>query len=98
MTANPVLRPASSISDTDHTAGTGATSPKAPRRVRPGWKPTLITDATYQRLRAIQKSTTDPTIDLSYLTEAALLAGLDHGAEAIVSRAWDVMRLPRRSR
>lgn len=64
----------------------GPTSPKR-RRVRPGWKATLVRQDTFRRLRAIQKSTVENPIDLSYLCEACLRIALDLGAEEIVKRA-----------
>lgn len=64
----------------------GPTSPKR-RRVRPGWKATLVRQDTFRRLRAIQKSMVENPIDLSYLCEACLQIALDLGAEEIVKRA-----------
>jgi len=64
----------------------GPASPKR-RRVRPGWKATLVRQDTFRRLRAIQKSMVEHPIDLSYLSEACLRIALDVGAEEIVKRA-----------
>jgi hypothetical protein len=64
----------------------GPASPKR-RRVRPGWKATLVRRDTFRRLRAIQKSMIENPIDLSYLCEACLRIALDIGAEEIVKRA-----------
>lgn len=75
----------------------GAAYPKRKGRIRPGWKATLIRVETFRLLRAIQTSTRDPAIDLSYLTEACLQIALEHGPEAIVSRALESFRLPRSS-
>ena len=66
--------------------------PHAKRRVRPGWKATIVRSESFARLRAIQKSTSDPAIDLSYLTDACLQIALELGAEAIVKRALDALR------
>ena len=62
-------------------------SPDSKRRIRPGWKATIVRSESFARLRAIQKSTTDPVIDLSYLADACLQLALDAGPEAIVQRA-----------
>lgn len=64
-----------------------ASPPPTRRRARPGWKPTLVRAETFARLRAIQKSTVDPVLDLSYLSEACLRLALELGPEAIVRRA-----------
>lgn len=66
--------------------------PQRKRAVRPGWKVTLVRAETFSKLRAIQKSTTDPAIDLSYLTDACLQMALEMGGEAIVQRALDSFR------
>ena len=68
---------------TQHTSA----SPDSKRRIRPGWKATIVRSDSFARLRAIQKSTTDPVIDLSYLADACLQLALDAGPEAIVQRA-----------
>ena len=73
-----------------HTRGTTqhtSASPDSKRRIRPGWKATIVRSESFARLRAIQKSTTDPVIDLSYLADACLQMALDVGPEAIVQRA-----------
>ena len=69
------------------TANHASASPKSMRRIRPGWKATIVRSESFARLRAIQKSTTDPVIDLSYLVDACLQMALDVGPEAIVQRA-----------
>ena len=58
---------------TQHTSA----SPESRRRIRPGWKTTIVRSDSFVRLRAIQKSTTDPVIDLSYLADACLQMALD---------------------
>ena len=72
-------------------------SPDSKRRIRPGWKPTIVRSESFARLRAIQKSTTDPVIDLSYLADACLQMALDVGPEAIVQRALSGLQ-PRRTK
>jgi hypothetical protein len=69
------------------TAKRTSASPNSQRRIRPGWKATIVRSESFARLRAIQKSTTDPVIDLSYLADACLRMALDIGPEAIVQRA-----------
>jgi len=69
------------------TAKHASASPNSMRRIRPGWKATIVRSESFARLRAIQKSTTDPVIDLSYLADACLQLALDAGPEAIVQRA-----------
>lgn len=90
----PILRPARTLmagSDPDAPRGAdgerAATSPKPPRRYRPGWKPTLVRTETLRLLRELQKSTNDPVLDLSYLTDACVRLALEMGCEAIVRRA-----------
>lgn len=91
----PVLRPPV-FSEADslpaHGAGSSPASPKRNRMIRPGWKATIVRDETFKRLRDIQKSTTDPVIDLSYLTDACLRIALEVGAEQIVQRALADLR------
>jgi hypothetical protein len=90
----PILRPAlvppeAPFAD-PHACGTAkrtSASPSSKRRIRPGWKATIVRSESFARLRAIQKSTTDPVIDLSYLADACLQMALDVGPEAIVQRA-----------
>jgi hypothetical protein len=101
---HPILRPASMFSEeraADSPPGVTAIRPSAyphaKRRVRPGWKATIVRSESFARLRAIQKSTTDPAIDLSYLTDACLQIALDIGAEVIVQRALDAVRPARTS-
>ena len=67
-------------------------SPKSKRRIRPGWKATIVRSDSFARLRVIQKSTTDPVIDLSDLADACLRLALDIGREAIVQRALSDLR------
>lgn len=69
--------------------------PQHKRRVRPGWKATIVRCESFKTLRAIQKSTIDPAIDLSYLTDACLQLALELGAEAIVKRALEDLRRAR---
>ena len=81
-----------------HTRGTTqhtSASPDSKRRIRPGWKATIVRSESFARLRAIQKSTTDPVIDLSYLADACLQLALDAGPEAIVQRALSGLQPPR---
>jgi hypothetical protein len=78
------------------TAWHPSASPKPRRRIRPGWKATIVRSESFARLRAIQKSTTDPVVDLSYLVDACLQMALDIGPEAIVQRALAGLR-PTRS-
>jgi hypothetical protein len=67
-------------------------SPSLKRRPRPGWKATIVRHESFAQLRAIQKSTTDPSIDLSYLTDACLRIALEMGRDAIVQRALADLR------
>ncbi|WOB11140.1 hypothetical protein [Piscinibacter gummiphilus] len=92
------LRPLSKLhgaasADTGNTglADAASTSPK-PKRVRPGWKPTILRQTTFNELRKVQKSTVDPRLDLSYLTDACVRLALEMGREQIVSRALDDLR------
>ena len=95
----PTLRPLAIISEERCTAQAqrSPASPPPKRAIRPGWKATIVRQASFDRLRAIQKSTTDPAIDLSYLTEACLQLALELGAEAIVKRALASLRAPART-
>jgi hypothetical protein len=69
-------------------AGTASpTSPRSRRRVRVGWKPTILREETFAQLRVIQKSTTDPVLDVSYLSDACVQLALGLGQDAIVRRA-----------
>ncbi len=63
------------------------TSPAPQKRLRPGWKSTLLHKETFLRLRNIQQGTVNPRIDLSYLTDACVQMALDQGEEAIVEQA-----------
>jgi hypothetical protein len=91
----PILRPSPALSEvcvaTANPAERTSAYPQPKRMPRPGWKPTLVREQTFAKLRAIQKSTTDPAIDLSYLTDACLQIALEMGGEAIVRRALDDM-------
>jgi hypothetical protein len=75
------------------TAGQPADGSSASRRdrrqVREGWKPTLVRDSTFARLVEVQRSTREPRIDLSYLTDACLAIALEVGPESIVKRALE---------
>ena len=64
-----------------------AASPQPKRKPRPGWKATIVRSETFAKLRAIQKSTTDPVIDLSSLANACVEMALELGADQIVKRA-----------
>jgi hypothetical protein len=94
----PMLRPpVQKISEDGFDGPSGTTAPPSAylqrkRKVRPGWKSTIVRADTFARLQAVQKSTIDPTIDLSYLTDACLQIALEIGSEAIVQRALDAMR------
>jgi hypothetical protein len=100
----PILRPAldqsseeprSSSRDEDRSAHSSA-FPQQKRKIRPGWKATIVRAESFAKLRAIQKSTTDPAIDLSYLTDACVQMALEQGSEAIVQRVFDGFRSPRK--
>jgi hypothetical protein len=100
----PVLRPAlvpheSSLAEPHSrvAAEKASAPPKTRRRIRPGWKATIVRSDSFARLRALQKSTTDPVIDLSYLADACLQMALDIGCEAIVQRALADLR-PKRNK
>jgi hypothetical protein len=95
----PLLRPAFQISEGALSASpTGAAAeadsayPQHKRKLRPGWRATIVRHESFAKLRAIQKSTTDPAIDLSYLTDACLQIALDLGRDVIVKRALDGFR------
>ena len=101
---HPLLRPAaqspevpSTPSPTGAAATVASAYPQHKRRVRPGWKATIVRHESFAKLRAIQKSTTDPAIDLSYLTDACLQIALELGRDAIVKRALDGLRPVRTS-
>ncbi|HRO57552.1 MAG TPA: hypothetical protein PK177_00030 [Burkholderiaceae bacterium] len=49
--------------------------------------------ASFDELQAIQKSTSDPRIDLSNLCEACMRIALDHGPEAIVNYGAAILAL-----
>ena len=95
----PILRPAPAPTEGRPAKPKPAERPSAypqkKRATRPGWKATLVRIETFSKLRAIQKSTTDPAIDLSYLTDACLQMALEMGGEAIVRRALDDIRSAR---
>jgi hypothetical protein len=95
----PILRPAPAFPEervADPPEGAMAIRasayPQPKRRPRPGWKATIVRAESFARLRAIQKSTTDPVVDLSYLADACLQMALDIGPEAIVQRALSGLR------
>lgn len=62
-------------------------SPQGKKHVKPGWRPTIVRRDSFLRLREIQKSTSDPTLDLSYLSDACIQIALALGPEEIVKRA-----------
>ena len=91
---HPILRPAPTLSEERAaeppqgvTAIRPSAYPHAKRRVRPGWKATIVRSESFAELRRIQKSTRDPVIDLSYLADACVELALELGAERIVQRA-----------
>ena len=90
--ADPALAAADPAAD-----ASSAASPQQRRKPRPGWKATIVRYESFAKLRAIQKSTTDPAIDLSYLTDACLQIALELGRDAIVKRALDGLRPVRTS-
>jgi len=95
----PPLAPVADCSAGTHSGARGgqsAASPKPKRRIRPGWKSTIVRTESFARLRDIQKSTSDPVIDLSYLADACLQLALELGPDAIVKRAVSSLR-PTRS-
>ena len=84
--ANPIradMEPAAA----EGTEGTRPPASPKPRRLRPGWRPVIVRAETFDRLRALQKSTRDPAVDLSYLCDACVQLALERGVEAIVMRA-----------
>ena len=90
----PVARPARTppadpaLAAVDPAAdASSAASPQQRRKPRPGWKATIVRSESFAELRRIQKSTTDPVIDLSYLADACVELALEIGAEQIVKRA-----------
>ena len=89
----PYLRPTpASLGDRTATKTMADRPPAYPqpkRTHRPGWKATLVRSETFLKLRALQKSTTDPAIDMSYLTDACLQLALEMGGDVIVQRALD---------
>lgn len=98
----PILRPSATTPEGPQseprqrdTAACPSAYPPSKRKVRPGWRATIVRAETFAKLRAIQKSTTDPAIDLSYLTDACLQMALEMGGDAIVQRALDGMRSAR---
>ncbi|KQW02865.1 hypothetical protein [Rhizobacter sp. Root1221] len=94
----PILRPALAVAEGPAaTPAEGSSAyPQKARKRRPGWKPTLVRANSFKQLQAIQKSTTDPAIDLSYLTDACVQMALEQGSEAIVQRVFDGFRSPRK--
>jgi hypothetical protein len=90
----PVARPVQNRSTELPVSGASApetekevASPQLKRKPRPGWKATIVRDTTFNELRRIQKSTIDPVIDLSYLTDACVAIALEIGRDRIVQRA-----------
>lgn len=91
---NPIARPSRpQPADTLQAAAlaaagqVSAASPQRKRKPRPGWTATIVRSESFAALRRIQKSTTDPVIDLSYLADACVALALELGAEEIVKRA-----------
>ena len=84
--------PADGAVSPDIDASQRSAYPKRDRKHRPGWKATLIRSETFALVRAIQKSTRDPAIDMSYLMDACVRIALDAGEGRIVQRALDGMR------
>lgn len=68
------------------------------RRARPGWKPTLVRKSSFQKLRAIQKSSCDRVLDLSCLSDACIALALELGVQRIVERALADLRADLRAR
>lgn len=60
-------------------------------RPRAGWRSTIVRQTTFQRLQAIQTSTRDPAIDLSFLSDACIQLALELGRDRIVKRALESM-------
>lgn len=89
MSGHAITHPPSRTEGTaaDPSADGSSTSRRERRRVRDGWKPTLVRDSTFAALVEVQRSTREPRIDLSYLSDACLAIALEAGAEAIVRRA-----------
>ncbi|MBX9794752.1 MAG: hypothetical protein K2Y02_10690 [Burkholderiaceae bacterium] len=90
----PIARPArpqsadtSIVTPSGVPAEMSAASPHQRRKPRPGWTATIVRSQSFAQLRRIQKSTTDPVIDLSYLADACVELALELGAEEIVKRA-----------
>ena len=80
------------------TRSNGAPASPHRRRVRPGWKAVIVRAETFAQVREIQKSTTDPVVDLSYLMDACVQLALQTGPEQIVQRAVADLRPARRPR
>lgn len=87
----PIARPVRSViaggSTPTAAAQPPAASPQHRRKPRAGWKATIVRAESFAALRRIQKSTTDPVIDLSYLADACVALALELGVERIVQRA-----------
>jgi hypothetical protein len=96
--SQPILRPSPILSEASTATSADGSSayPQKARRKRPGWKPTLVRANSFKQLQAIRKSTTDPAIDLSYLTDACVQMALEQGVDAIVQRVFDGFRSPRK--
>lgn len=54
---------------------------------KPGWKPVLVRQSTFKALQELQKATTDPKLDLSYLADAVVRLGLEKSREEVVVAA-----------
>ena len=100
----PVLMPPlASVGDPVDGVAQATPSKRAPaspdkRRIRPGWKAVIVRAESFAKLREIQKSTTDPVVDLSYLVDACVRLALQIGPEEIVQRAVADLRPARRPR
>lgn len=92
-----VLGQESGVPASNEVTNSGPASPNRKRRVRPGWKATIVRANTFSKVRAIQKSTSDPSIDLSYLMDACVQMALESGGDAIVRRALEALCLSRTS-
>lgn len=100
----PVLMPPlASVGDPVDGAAQATPSKGAPaspdrRRIRHGWRAVIVRAESFAELREIQKSTTDPVVDLSYLMDACVRLALQIGPQEIVKRAVADLRPARRPR
>lgn len=90
----PILRPPRAARRAAETStSTDQPAPAYPKTrskwIRPGWRSTLVSEETFARLKAIQTSTTDPSIDMSYLTDACVQMALENGRDEIVRRVFE---------